>query len=452
MRQTSFFKRSAAYAALLLALMWLAPGLALADATAEPDSRWYLPSGHWTIMYCDYLIECDLLPYGDYVDGRYVRNCINADHFNGNSPVLLSDVAQVVHRLMLEIQQQQVQQDLVANAGAANAVVQVGSQVPPLRSIACDLAYEIYGLARARGLMNAEASPGVSEMQAQLARLQEVWTQYGNPAKPLAQAVPGDSHPETWCFEPAMVDSGQWAGLEVIGLIHYAMNASAAPAGSGKDASQTSVAMLQPADWTYGRLQELLTYTHSSTVERLYSAELACDKATALFDAAQAALRQMPALDSHIVLTAWDLGAELKRQPAAPDAQPDNGAVIADFGGLAVRCSVPINTGIPLSAYGDVPLSHWAYTALDELSQTPWLEGYPEGFFSSGRVLTMYEHAQAIFRLIDMQEDPGNPNRDQHLWLLTAELHAAYLHGLQMIEEKVTDISRHMTIQWGRDN
>jgi hypothetical protein len=436
-------KRPAAYAALLLALLLSAPCAAPAGAAAQPDSRWRLPTGHWAYMYCDYLIERDVYTSDIfYVNGRYVPNCMSAEHFNGDTPVLLSDFAEAVSWLALEINRQQAELDANVTTGAPNASQLAASQVPPLRSIACDLAYEIYGLANARRLLNDETTPDSAAMQQQLAQLQEVWTQFGNPAKPITQAVPGDSHPEMWCFDQAMADSKQWAGLEIIGLIHYAMNASMAPDASVTDAGQTDVDTLWPTHWVTSSLQELLAYTHSGTAERLYGAKLSREKATALFGAALAALRQMPALDSHIVLTAWDLAAELKRQPDAPDALLASNAVIADFGGLAAHAAVPINAGVPLSAYEDVAISHWAYKALDELTLTPWLEGYPDDFFRSGRVLTTYEHAQAVSRLIDTQDSPAGVCHDRHLWLLTTELHAANLYGLQVIQQMIEGLSR----------
>src|SRR5678815_4447092 len=53
------------------------------------------------------------------------------------------------------------------------------------------------------------------------------------------------------------------------------------------------------------------------------------------------------------------------------------------------------------SAYDDVPADHWAYNALDYLTQRGVLEGYPDGFFKGDRTLTRYEFAQAVARLLD---------------------------------------------------
>ncbi|MCH7472156.1 putative porin [bacterium] len=53
------------------------------------------------------------------------------------------------------------------------------------------------------------------------------------------------------------------------------------------------------------------------------------------------------------------------------------------------------------SAYDDVPRDHWAFNALDYLTDQGVLEGYPDGFFKGDRTLTRYEFAQAIARLLD---------------------------------------------------
>jgi len=59
------------------------------------------------------------------------------------------------------------------------------------------------------------------------------------------------------------------------------------------------------------------------------------------------------------------------------------------------------------SAYDDVPTDHWAYNALDYLTEKGVLEGYPGGFFKGDRTLTRYEFAQAIARLLDTIQQKG---------------------------------------------
>ena len=68
---------------------------------------------------------------------------------------------------------------------------------------------------------------------------------------------------------------------------------------------------------------------------------------------------------------------------------------------LLACCVLSIGAAWAASAYDDVPTDHWAYNALDYLTQRGVLEGYPDGFFKGDRTLTRYEFAQAIARLLD---------------------------------------------------
>lgn len=56
--------------------------------------------------------------------------------------------------------------------------------------------------------------------------------------------------------------------------------------------------------------------------------------------------------------------------------------------------------------YPDVPLDHWAYNAINKLSQAGVLEGYPNGQYQGNRAMTRYEFAVAIARLLQNQA-PG---------------------------------------------
>lgn len=62
--------------------------------------------------------------------------------------------------------------------------------------------------------------------------------------------------------------------------------------------------------------------------------------------------------------------------------------------------------------YPDVPLDHWAYNAINKLSQAGIIEGYPNGTYSGGRAMTRYEFAVAIARIlqnIQAKEGPAGP-------------------------------------------
>ena len=55
--------------------------------------------------------------------------------------------------------------------------------------------------------------------------------------------------------------------------------------------------------------------------------------------------------------------------------------------------------------FQDVPLTHWAYPALQKLAAAGILEGYPPtGNFIGQRPMTRYEFAVAIARLLDKMQ------------------------------------------------
>jgi len=57
--------------------------------------------------------------------------------------------------------------------------------------------------------------------------------------------------------------------------------------------------------------------------------------------------------------------------------------------------------------FADVPLTHWAYNAVNSLAEQGIMEGYPEGTFKGKERLTRYEFAQAIARLMTRMEELG---------------------------------------------
>lgn len=67
--------------------------------------------------------------------------------------------------------------------------------------------------------------------------------------------------------------------------------------------------------------------------------------------------------------------------------------------GLVLCCLCCLAPAVA-AAVDAVPLEHWAYGALDYLSQQGVLEGYPAGYFSGDRAVSRYEFSQAIARLL----------------------------------------------------
>jgi len=59
--------------------------------------------------------------------------------------------------------------------------------------------------------------------------------------------------------------------------------------------------------------------------------------------------------------------------------------------------------GAQNAEYPDVPRGHWAYEAINKLSQAGVLEGYPDGNYYGNKPMTRYEFAVAIARLLQRQ-------------------------------------------------
>lgn len=99
------------------------------------------------------------------------------------------------------------------------------------------------------------------------------------------------------------------------------------------------------------------------------------------------------------------------------------------------------------TAYDDVPTDHWAYNALDYLTERGVLEGYPDGFFKGDRTLTRYEFAQAIARLLDTI-DATNP--DEQIRIMAETLRAEFSDQLAELTRKQDELSAQMGDMDGR--
>jgi hypothetical protein len=65
--------------------------------------------------------------------------------------------------------------------------------------------------------------------------------------------------------------------------------------------------------------------------------------------------------------------------------------------------------GAQNAEYPDVPRGHWAYEAINKLSQAGVLEGYPDGNYYGNKPMTRYEFAVAIARLMGRITVPTQP-------------------------------------------
>ncbi len=104
---------------------------------------------------------------------------------------------------------------------------------------------------------------------------------------------------------------------------------------------------------------------------------------------------------------------------------------------LATLVTLAAGNAFAQSAYQDVPADHWAYNALDYLSERGVLEGYPDGFFKGDRTLTRYEFAQAVARLLDAV---GEGNWDQQINIMAEGLRAEFSDQLAELGRTVNEL------------
>lgn len=85
--------------------------------------------------------------------------------------------------------------------------------------------------------------------------------------------------------------------------------------------------------------------------------------------------------------------------------------------------------------FADVPSGHWAYEAVDYLQQKGIVEGWPDGQYKGDRLLTRYEFAQAIARVVKKLAQTGN--NDPQINALVAQLKDEFNKELNALDERV---------------
>ncbi|MGV3720863.1 MAG: S-layer homology domain-containing protein, partial [Actinomycetota bacterium] len=72
------------------------------------------------------------------------------------------------------------------------------------------------------------------------------------------------------------------------------------------------------------------------------------------------------------------------------------------WAGAAVSAGVllPVAAHAQAGPFADVPQTHWAYDAVQQLAQRGIFTGYPDGTFAGKRALTRYEFAVALQRML----------------------------------------------------
>jgi hypothetical protein len=73
---------------------------------------------------------------------------------------------------------------------------------------------------------------------------------------------------------------------------------------------------------------------------------------------------------------------------------------------LTVACTVPAFA----NPYSDVPVKHWCYQAVTQLSQEGILDGYSDGTFKGDKVVTRFEMAQVVAKAMKKSLNPNEKN------------------------------------------
>ncbi|MGC8972340.1 MAG: S-layer homology domain-containing protein, partial [bacterium] len=86
---------------------------------------------------------------------------------------------------------------------------------------------------------------------------------------------------------------------------------------------------------------------------------------------------------------------------------------------LALAFSAPVMS----APFSDVPSTHWAYDAVNELAAKGLILGYPDGTFRGNNPLTRYELAMILSRLIpQLEKIAEGPKIDVSEFVTKAEL------------------------------
>jgi len=73
---------------------------------------------------------------------------------------------------------------------------------------------------------------------------------------------------------------------------------------------------------------------------------------------------------------------------------------LALIGALLLLCLVPAMAGAQGTAFQDLPRDHWAYKDVDFLIKSGYMDGYPDGTFKGRKVITRYDMALVLARIL----------------------------------------------------
>ena len=90
--------------------------------------------------------------------------------------------------------------------------------------------------------------------------------------------------------------------------------------------------------------------------------------------------------------------------------------------------------------FADVPNDHWAYPAVDFLQNEGVMIGYPDGLFKGDQLLTRYEFAEAIARMIKDIAEGKVPSLSGKSSAIIKQLEDEFRAELAKINERLTAV------------
>lgn len=92
--------------------------------------------------------------------------------------------------------------------------------------------------------------------------------------------------------------------------------------------------------------------------------------------------------------------------------------------------------------FPDVSENHWAYEYVTKLSEAGLIEGYPDGTFKGDRMMTRYEFAALVYRLMQSGKVGQNPDMDRLVGEFTPELQYIRIDTVSKHKDGTPDIQR----------
>lgn len=107
---------------------------------------------------------------------------------------------------------------------------------------------------------------------------------------------------------------------------------------------------------------------------------------------------------------------------------------------LLVITSMGALAAAPQSAYSDVPAKHWAYEAINKLTQDGIINGYGDGTFRGDRTMTRYEMAQIVANAMTKEDNANSEDK-----ALIKKLATEFDSELIKLDAKVNKIDQRVT-------